>query len=523
VSSLRGRIGLALLAFGLTTLVVVGGSLWVALRDLHREAAIGSLTELSTPYAGLIRQRLPGNLLRLAPEGEFRRGEIVERFREARERRGENVEQVAAFIQEVATDGDVGGISVVIVQGDQSFVVNPADGSTDQLPSVPAIEAFEVAGQVTTGSTEIDGIGQVVYAAAPIRSQPLRERTTQRERRPLAYVLLARADDSARLATADLLRAITLAGFVLLIVGIPLAAGLSRSVANPLRRLSAATATVAAGQVPEPLPTDGPVEVADASAAFNAMAAEVGATREAQRQLLADIRHDLRTPLTVIGGFSEALRDGTATGETAVRAADAISDETGRLERMLDDLDHLTVPGVAGPPLRLEALESRALAAAAVERFAAEAESRGQVIDLREPAVSTTLTADPDVLDRILGNVIANALTHAPSPGGHVSIEVAPTTPESTPPVLPGWVGRPAVILAVRDDGPGIPTAALPHVFDRFYRADPSRSRRGSGLGLAIVRDLAEALGGQAFAENPAGGGARVGVVLPVSGPPAQA
>ena len=164
------------------------------------------------------------------------------------------------------------------------------------------------------------------------------------------------------LATADLIRSLTIAGLVLLVIGIPMAAGLSRSVTGPLRQLSAATGTVARGKVPEPLPVTGPIEVAEASAAFNAMAAEVGATREAQRQLLADIRHDLRTPLTVISGFSEALRDGTATGDIADRAADAISDEAGRLERMLDDLDHLTVPGVAGPSLRLETIDSLAVA-----------------------------------------------------------------------------------------------------------------------------------------------------------------
>ena len=288
--------------------------------------------------------------------------------------------------------------------------------------------------------------------------------------------------------------------------------GLSRSVTRPLRRLASATEDVAKGKVPEPLPTSGPIEVAEASAAFNAMAAEVGATREAQRQLLADIRHDLRTPLTVIGGFSQALKDGTATGETATRAADAIADEAGRLERMLDDLDHLTVPGVAGPPLRLESLDSLEVAHTAVERFATEAESRRQVLAVAEDATRCTLTADRDALDRILGNIIDNALAHAPSPGGRVRVEVSRSDD--------------GITLAVADDGPGIPDAALPHVFDRFSRADPSRTSRGSGLGLAIVRDLAEALGGTAFAENVADNGARVGVILPatpVAAPPRTA
>jgi len=102
----------------------------------------------------------------------------------------------------------------------------------------------------------------------------------------------------------------------------------------------------------------------------------------------------------------------------------------------------------------------------------------------------------------MLGNLVRNALAAAPRPGGHVRVEVVP---------LPGD----AVMLAVRDDGPGIPSAALARVFERFYRADPARAGQGSGLGLAIVDELARAHGGRAFAENMPEGGARVGVILP--------
>jgi signal transduction histidine kinase len=248
------------------------------------------------------------------------------------------------------------------------------------------------------------------------------------------------------------------------------------------------------------------------------MAAEVSATREAQRQLLADVRHDLRTPLTVIGGFAEALRDGTATGPSARRAADAIADEAARLERMLADLDHLTDSALGVAPSAATILDGLDLAREAAERFAGRASAQGQSLAVDERARSAALLADRDAVARILGNIVANALTHAPSPGGHAWLEVTPVAAADPPVGGPGgWAGRPGVILAVRDDGPGIPRPALPHIFDRFYRVDPARSGPGSGLGLAIVRDLADAMGGRAFAENPASGGARVGVVLPAA------
>jgi two-component system OmpR family sensor kinase len=166
--------------------------------------------------------------------------------------------------------------------------------------------------------------------------------------------------------------------------------------------------------------------------------------------------------------------------------------------------------------LRIEPLEGVALAQEAVTRFAAQAEAAGQDLALAPDARPATVLADPDAVARILGNVVANALAHAPKPGGHVRIEVAPVG-RGDPPIggPSGWQDRDGVVLAVSDDGPGIPPGALPRIFDRFYRADPARSGDGSGLGLAIVRDLADALDGRAFAENPAAGGARVGVVLP--------
>jgi signal transduction histidine kinase len=499
IRSLRGRIGAALVVFGLATLIAVGGAMWVVLRELHREAGLGALAQLSAPYVTLVRQRLvPG-------EHGFGQGPSIRRPRPV-----ERLIDTGQLLLQVQAQIDDAGISVILAREDGAIAVISSEGDVDvHTPGLrDALPLMD--GGVSTGAAEIEGLGDALFAATPIGGGRLDA--------DIAALVLARPDDSAQLATADLVRALSVAALILVLIGVPLVVGLSRSVTRPLRRLAEASSDVARGAMPPSLPTDGPSEVADASAAFNAMAAEVTASRDSQRQLLADVRHDLRTPLTVIGGFAEALRDGTASGPSAGTAADAIADEAARLGRMLDDLDHLTDPDGGAPPLRIEALDGLALAREAVARFAGQAEAQGQRLEVAPAARPATLLADRDAIARILGNVVANALSHAPSPGGRIRVEVQAVGPTDPPVGGPGgWAGRDGVVLAVVDDGPGIPPGSLARIFDRFYRADPARSGDGTGLGLAIVRDLADALGGRVFAENPASGGARVGVVLPMA------
>ena len=508
--SLRARIGLVLFAFAMATLISVGGALWVSLRDLHRDAALGSLAELSVPYAAQAQRRFPLDILRPRRADETRSQDRIDRFRASAP--GQRASRAfAEFVQETQAEIDAAGVSVLLITDGGATIRDASTGQVVLREEAPDVSVPMRRGEVMMGSTSIDGMGQVLYAATTVGDS--------RADVAVPALVLVRPDDSASLATADLLRAMVVAALVLLAIGVPLAFALSRSVTRPLRRLAAASEKVGRGDLPDPLPTTGPTEVAHASEAFNAMASEVTETREAQRRFLADARHDLRTPLTVIGGFAQALRDGTATGPTAERAAIAIADETSRLERMLVDLDHLSVGGGTGLPLELESLAAGDIARAAVKRFAAEAAANDQTISLAAGLEERTVQADRDAVDRILGNLVANAMTHAPSPGGHVELDVRSST--ATDPVLggrDGVKGARAVVLSVIDDGAGIPEEALPHVFDRFYRADRSRSAPGSGLGLAIVKDLADALGGRAFAQNMPAGGARVGVVLPVAG-----
>lgn len=467
MNSLRWRLVGAFALVAMAVLLAVGGVLFVLLRDLYAETSSAALADLAVPFVTQARSRIDGG---------------------ARPR---------AVLQDLETQTEQRDISLVLVDGSGRVIGLGRDLPVDQITLAPPAP-----GKIARGTFAVPGSGTYTYAAAPLGGG-------QRLNGPWSLVL-ARADDSVSRAIAELVRALLAALAVVLLVGGALAVIVSRSVTRPLERLAAAAGSIGRGRLPAPLPEDGPLEVANASAAFNSMSAEVARARREQADMLEGLRHDLRTPLTVIGGFATALADGTAQGPDAARATTAIADETARLERMVDELGDLADLEAGGRPLRLEQLDAADLSRAAVERFAPRASADGQELAVQPGAGPLPLAADRSALERILGNLVANGLAHAPHPGGHVTLEAVG---------LPGG----EILLAVRDDGPGIGAAALPRVFERFFRGDPSRSGPGSGLGLAIVDELVRAHGGRAFAEDLATGGARVGVILPVTPRPGDA
>ncbi len=306
---------------------------------------------------------------------------------------------------------------------------------------------------------------------------------------------------------------------VTLLVGSPLAVLLSRSVGRPLARLASRTEDLVdpTAAATAPLPLEGPREVRDLTGRVNAVAAELVRSRAREGELLADLRHDLRTPLTVIGGYATALIDGTATGDAANRAAAAIAEETARLERLVGQLGAIERLRTGADTLHLEPIDARRELEATVARFDAASAAVGVDLAVAGPGgpegVSLALVADRLALDRILGNLVENALAVAMA-GGAIRLEARSVQDSAG---VPG----PAIAFAVVDDGPGFPPGGTDRAFERFYRGDASRSGAGSGLGLSIVRELARAHGGAAIAENLAPRGARVSVVLPVRPPTA--
>src|SRR6266511_290925 len=199
------------------------------------------------------------------------------------------------------------------------------------------------------------------------------------------------------------------------------------------RAFVAATAAVPSTPVAA-LPLEGPTEVREVIARFNAMTAELAETRHRENELLANLRHDLRTPLTVIGGFAAALADGTATGEAAGRAARAIGEESARLEALVDELDAIERLRTGAAGLRPEPIDAIDALRRTAERFAQGADSAGVEIVVEaaptepgrietaptEPTNDLRFAADRLAVDRMLGNLVANALQAVPRPGGHV-------------------------------------------------------------------------------------------------------
>jgi two-component system sensor histidine kinase BaeS len=231
---------------------------------------------------------------------------------------------------------------------------------------------------------------------------------------------------------------------------------------------------------------------------INSMAERLEHTRERERQMLLSVSHDLRTPLTSIRGYAEAIEDGVA--ESVPKAASVIVSESRRLERLVADLLDLARLEMAALSLNVVATDVAAVVGATVEGFLPMASAGGISLqtDLTSSANALYARADPDRLAQVVANLVENALAHATT-AVTVSLQAAAG----------------GVVIAVDDDGRGIAGEDLPRIFERFYQADRG-SARGSGLGLAIVSELLRAMGGKIEAVSPTGpaGGTRMVVWL---------
>ncbi len=249
-------------------------------------------------------------------------------------------------------------------------------------------------------------------------------------------------------------------------------------------------------------------EVRTLASSFNRMAEQVQSSQQAQHDFIANVSHDLKTPLTSIQGYSQALIDGTAAAaETQQRAALIISQEAHRLTNLVEEIIDLARMAEGKFALRLQRVDLNDLIGELVESLAPRSSVAGVALIWQSSPQSPLVQADEGRLRRVIANLLDNALTYTPT-GGSVSISVTVLTEAEAE--------HSTVEIAVADDGPGIPADQLDRVFERFFRADKARTGgRGAGLGLAIVKEIVEAHEGQVGVESTPGEGSRFWLRLP--------
>ncbi len=304
----------------------------------------------------------------------------------------------------------------------------------------------------------------------------------------------------------DLIRQVGLIFFLLFLI-LAFFAGLvayqlARRYVDPLADVIAAAQAVAGGRLSARAPVRGTGDLRALNDSFNHMADALERSDRERRELLADVAHELRTPLSIVQGRLEGMVDGIYE-LTPDQIAPAL-EETYLLERLVEDLRTLTLAESGRLRFDTRPVQIVDVAARVVDVFQAQAAERDVALQLTAPAATPLVDVDPQRLEQIIGNLVDNGLRYTPG-GGHVQLAVS--------------VSATAVELSVADTGPGVSAEEVGRVFDRFWRGEKSRARSGggAGLGLAIVRQLVEAQGGKARAVNRPGGGFEIVIAFPCS------
>jgi signal transduction histidine kinase len=275
----------------------------------------------------------------------------------------------------------------------------------------------------------------------------------------------------------------------------------SRWILLPLERLRTASALLARGDLSARASESGPRELVEVSRSFNEMAGNVERLFDARRQLVAWASHDLRTPLASLRAMVEALEDDLASPEEYLPA---VREQVETLSVLVEDLFELARIDAGALTLDVRDQPLGELISSCIRSLDAEARARNVALEAQLGAADTVVRVAPDKVERVLLNLLTNALRHTPDDGA-VSVVVQPNSDH--------------VVVSVEDTGDGLAPGAQQRMFERFWRDDDSRTRAsgGAGLGLAIAQGVVQAHGGTIWAENRSSGGARVAFTLPLA------
>lgn len=399
-------------------------------------------------------------------------------------------------------------VRVLLLNGDDQVVVDTADGQTlvgltvnvsgEQQPAVidlpGAMEPFRA-----RHANWYDEDLYVFTSASPTLIGQTGE-TLQ----PLLRLVVAVPADDVNDAWATLLPRQAVVGSFALLFAVMVGSVLASRITSPLRQMTHASEAMAQGRFDQNIDVEGYDEVAQLGLAFNRMAAEVGRSQRAMRQLVANMTHDLKTPLTSIQGFSQAIVDGLSDDpEEHRRMAQVIHEEAEHMNGLVEDLLYLSRIDAGELQLTIDDVDLDALVEATSRRIRYQAESGG--VRVRLALAGGHVYADGRRLEQVFTNLLDNAIRFAP-PGSEV--------------LLRSYLDGLDAVVEVHNGGDSIPAAALPHVFDRFFQGDPSRRRGHVGLGLAIVLELVQAHGGQVSVQSSADSGTTFTVRLSRDGPP---
>lgn len=286
-------------------------------------------------------------------------------------------------------------------------------------------------------------------------------------------------------------RAARLSGLVALGLALILGSLLAYTLTRTLRELTEATNEIAGGKLGRQVKVRSQDELGELAISFNKMSLDLANATQARRQMTADIAHELRSPLSVLAGYAEALSDGKLPGSPDVY--DILYRETQTLSRQVDDLRTLSLADAGELLLNIQALDPGNLLERVAARHNLAAQSMGITLLVQAGANLPPVMADMERMAQVLDNLVLNACRYTPE-GGEI--------------VLSAQVMDEVVRLLVSDNGSGIAAENLPFIFDRFYRADKTRPSNGeSGLGLAIAKSIVEAHGGKIWAESELGKG----------------
>jgi signal transduction histidine kinase len=407
------------------------------------------------------------------------------------------------FIDQVETYYEANGSWVGIfeaLRGPNPPAQNSAPGTGQPASSVPNLFAlvdrqgyvilpgggFRLGNRVPpvelSRGIAIEFDGEVVGTVITTEPQPGRDANEQRYLERTTQALLLAALSGTAIA---------------LVLGILLA----RTLTKPMRELTAAIQDMGKGELRQLVPVRTSDELGELAQAFNQMSADLAHAHELQRQMTADIAHDLRTPLTVISGYLESLRDGVL--EATPERMDTIYNETQNLFRLIQDLRTLSLAEAGELSLQIQVVMPSDLLRRVTAAHEHRAEKLGITLHTEIAPDLPEIEIDQERMLQVMGNLVSNALRYTPE-GGTIALSASQEGD--------------SLVLKVRDTGEGIPPEILPKVFDRFYRGESSRTRRETetGLGLAIAKSIVEMHRGSITVESEIGKGSIFTIKLPL-------